>query len=50
MPEIKSKVGISDKIHIVLTGPDGKIKDERGKESCYKKRIRSFIARLVSRG
>ena len=50
MPEIKSKVGISDKIHIVLTGPDGKIKDERGKERCVRIRIRDFIANLVSRG
>lgn len=29
MPELKSEVGINDKIHIVLRGPDGKIKDER---------------------
>ena len=29
MPEHKDKCGIADKIHIVLRGPDGKIKDER---------------------
>ena len=29
MPELKSEVGISDQIHLVLRGPDGKIKDER---------------------
>ena len=29
MPEFKAKMGINDKIHIVLRGPDGKIKDER---------------------
>ncbi len=29
MPEFKSEVGIEDKIHIVLRGPDGEIKDER---------------------
>ncbi len=30
MPEHKDKLGITDKLHIVLTGPDGKVKDERG--------------------
>ena len=29
MPEIKESVGIKEKVHIVLRGPDGKIKDER---------------------
>ena len=29
MPEFKADMGIEDKIHIVLRGPDGKIKDER---------------------
>ncbi len=29
MPEIEEQVGIKDKVHIVLRGPDGKIKDER---------------------
>ncbi len=29
MPEIKDSMGINDKLHIVLRGPDGKIKDER---------------------
>jgi len=29
MAEIKEQVGISEKVHIVLTGPDGKVKDER---------------------
>ena len=29
MPEFKEDMGISDKLHIVLRGPDGKIKDER---------------------
>ena len=28
--ENKDELGIKDKIHIVLTGPDGKVKDERG--------------------
>ena len=29
MPEIKDSMGINDKLHIVIRGPDGKIKDER---------------------
>ena len=29
MPGFNDKMGINDKIHIVLRGPDGKIKDER---------------------
>ncbi len=29
MPEFKAKMGINDKIHIVLRSPDGEIKDER---------------------
>jgi len=29
MPEITDQHPIRDKIHIVLRGPDGKIKDER---------------------
>ncbi len=29
MPEFKEDMGINDKIHIVLRGSDGKIKDER---------------------
>ena len=29
MTEIKDEMGINEKIHIVLRGPDGKIKDER---------------------
>ena len=32
MPEYKDDMGIKDKIHIVLTGPDGKVKDERKTE------------------
>ena len=32
MPEHKDEMGIQDKIHIVLTGPDGKVKDERKPE------------------
>ena len=32
MPDIEEQVGIKDKIHIVLRGPDGEIKDERGGE------------------
>ncbi len=28
--EAKDDFGIKDKIHLVLTGPDGKVKDERG--------------------
>ena len=32
MPEVKEQVGIGDKIHIVLRGPDGEIKDERKPE------------------
>jgi len=27
--DIKDNQGIKDKVHIVLTGPDGKVKDER---------------------
>lgn len=29
MPEIKENMGIRESVHIVLTGPDGKVKDER---------------------
>lgn len=29
MPEQKDGVGIKESVHIVLTGPDGKVKDER---------------------
>ena len=29
MPEHKDDIGIKDQVHIVLRGPDGKIKDER---------------------
>ena len=29
MPDIKDEIGIKEKLHIVLRGPDGKIKDER---------------------
>jgi hypothetical protein len=29
MPDIKSEVGIKEQLHIVLIGPDGKIKEER---------------------
>ena len=32
MPEQKDEMGIKDKIHIVLTGPNGEIKDEREAE------------------
>ena len=32
MPGFKEDMGINDKIHIVLRGPDGKIKDERKPE------------------
>lgn len=37
MTEHKDDVGIREKVHIVLTGPDGKVKDER-KPSKSKKR------------
>ena len=30
--DVEEQVGIKDKIHIVLTGPDGKVKDERKTE------------------
>lgn len=30
--DVEEKVGIKDKIHILLTGPDGKVKDERKPE------------------
>jgi len=29
MPEHKDEMGIKEEVHIVLRGPDGKIKDER---------------------
>ncbi|MCK5236321.1 MAG: hypothetical protein KAR06_04970 [Deltaproteobacteria bacterium] len=32
MAEYKDDMGIQDKVHIVLRGPDGKIKDERKPE------------------
>ena len=32
MAELKDGMGFQDKIHIVLTGPDGKVKDERKPE------------------
>jgi len=38
MVEKKDKFGIKDKIHIVLTGPDGKVKDERGEKDATDKR------------
>ena len=32
MPELKDGQAISDKVHIILRGPDGKVKDERKTE------------------
>lgn len=32
MAEHKDDMGIKDKIHIILTSPDGKVKDERKTE------------------
>lgn len=32
MPEYKDNMGIREKVHIELRGPDGKIKDERNLE------------------
>ena len=29
MSEIKDNMGMKDKIHVVLRGPDGEVKDER---------------------
>ena len=37
MPEAKDDVGIKDQVHIVLRGPDGKIKDERKPRKPIKK-------------
>ena len=37
MPGYKDSMGIKDKIHIVLRGPDGKIKDERLQRKPIKK-------------
>ena len=37
MSEIKDEMGIKEQIHIVLTGPDGKIKDERKSKKPIKK-------------
>lgn len=32
MPDLKEDMGMKDKVHIILRGPDGKIKDERKSE------------------
>jgi len=37
MPEIKEQMGINEQVHIVLTGPDGKVKDERKSKKPVKK-------------
>ena len=37
MPERKDEMGIKEKIHIVLRGADGKIKDERKSRKQIKK-------------
>jgi hypothetical protein len=29
MPEYKENLGIQEKVSIILTGPDGKVKDKR---------------------
>ena len=39
MPSKHDKQGIKSNIHIVLTGPDGKIKDERTPETLHKKEV-----------
>ena len=38
MPEIKDKQPIRARIHIVLRGPDGEIKDERTTETLHQKK------------
>ena len=46
MAEIKEQVGISEKVHIVLTGPDGKVKDERKpKKSVKKTEVRNVTSK-----
>ena len=46
MTEIKSQMGISEKVHMVLTGPDGKIKDERKpKKSVKKTEVRNVTSK-----
>ena len=37
MTEINDSLGIKEKIHIVLRGPDGKIKDERKPRKAIKR-------------
>ncbi len=37
MAEIKDEMGIKEQVHIVLRGPDGKIKDERKSRKPIKK-------------
>ena len=46
MTEIKEQMGISEKVHMVLTGPDGKIKDERKpKKSIKKTEVRNVTSK-----
>ena len=37
MTDIKDEMGIREQIHMVLRGPDGKIKDERKPRKAIKK-------------
>ena len=46
MTEIKSQMGISEKVRMVLTGPDGKVKDERKpKKSVKKTEVRNVTSK-----
>ncbi len=50
MPEIKDNMGINDQIHLVLRGPDGKIKDERIPRKPVKKtEVRNVTGRRTVR-
>ena len=46
MPGIKEDMGIKDQVHIILRGPDGKIKDERKPKEKTRKEDRRNVARI----
>ena len=53
MPEYKDKQPITDKVKIVLTGPDGKVKKSRtvgGKENVSRKVYGWFLRQFVHKG
>jgi len=49
VPEIKDEMGIKEQVHIVLRGPDGKIKDERKPRQTTKRMEVRNVTRKESR-